>query len=152
MVFKGEFAGYRFIYNAEIDGIDPNHSKTDKLNDLSFVEAKLRPVGKSVPTVWAQSYLSGVDKVVLGWKDDKSIVKSIDLLETSKIRPKNADKALTLLVEVMEHIKTLMSSVTDPNHIYHVHIVKGKVDTKSKPKRFNGEQVLLKEYLKAVHK
>lgn len=152
MVCKGEFAGHRFIYNAEIDGIDPIASKSDKLNDLRLVEAKTRPVGKSVPTVWSQCYLSGIDKVVLGWKTEANVVKSIDVLETSKMRPKNSDKMLTLLIEVMEHIKTLMAGVTDPKDIYHVNIVKGKVDTKSKPKRYNGDQVLLKEYLKEVHK
>lgn len=122
MVFKGEFAGFKFIYNAEIDGIDPVKSTSDDLQDLSFVEAKVRKAGSArfLGSMWAQSYLSGVDKIVVGWRNEERYLKSIQVFHPDQLRPKTADDSLALLAKVLDYVQALMMGVEDPKCIYSV--------------------------------
>lgn len=134
VVFKAEFAGFKFIYNAEVDGIDPDNSASDDLQDLSFVEAKVRKMGygpnRFLGTMWAQSYLSGVDKIVIGWRNEERFLKSIQVFHPEQLRPKSADESLALLAKVMDYVQTLMMGVDDPKCIYSVSISKDKIQSR----------------------
>uniref|UniRef100_A0A6B2LB30 Decapping nuclease n=1 Tax=Arcella intermedia TaxID=1963864 RepID=A0A6B2LB30_9EUKA len=80
----------RILFGAEMDSLEPNSSgynfieiKTNRIIDnagssRSFQRHKLL-------SIWIQSYLAGVDKVFIGYRDDNGIVRNVNFIKTTDI-------------------------------------------------------------------
>lgn len=88
VVFKSKLGGHRLIFGAEVDGLDTNGS--------SYVELKTCRVLKDqsqysafyqnkLMSFWAQSFLAGIPKILVGFRSDRGIVKSIEYIEVNEI-------------------------------------------------------------------
>lgn len=88
VVFKSKLGGHRLIFGAEVDGLDTNGT--------SYVELKTCRVLKDqsqysafyqnkLMSFWAQSFLAGIPKILVGFRSDRGIVKSIEYIEVNEI-------------------------------------------------------------------
>lgn len=88
VVFKSKLGGHRLIFGAEVDGLDEDGK--------SFVELKTSRVLKDpahystfyqqkLMTFWAQSFLAGIPKILVGFRSDRGIVKSIEYIKVDEI-------------------------------------------------------------------
>lgn len=88
VVFKSKLGGHRLIFGAEVDGLDTNSAsyvelKTcrllkDQSQYSSFYQNKLM-------SFWAQSFLAGIPKILIGFRSDRGMVKSIEYIEVNEI-------------------------------------------------------------------
>lgn len=88
IVLKGKLGQHRLIFGAEVDGLDFDGStyvelKTSRvLKDSSSVNQFYQ---KKLMTFWAQSFLAGIPKILIGFRSDSGIVKSIEYIEVNEI-------------------------------------------------------------------
>lgn len=88
VVFKSKLGGHRLIFGAEVDGLDVNGSsyvelKTsrvlkDQAQCASFYQNKLM-------SFWAQSFLAGIPKILVGFRSDSGMIKSIEYIDVNEI-------------------------------------------------------------------
>lgn len=88
VVFKSKLGGHRLIFGAEVDGLDFDEScyielKTSRIlkepaNIATFYQQKLI-------SFWAQSFLAGIPKILIGFRSDRGIVKSIEYINVNEI-------------------------------------------------------------------
>lgn len=87
-VFKSKLGGHRLIFGAEVDGLDEDGN--------SYIELKTSRVLKDstqyntfyqqkLMTFWAQSFLAGIPKILVGFRSDRGIVKSIEYIDVNEI-------------------------------------------------------------------
>lgn len=88
VVFKSKLGGHRLIFGAEVDGLDED--------GFSYVELKTGRILKDpnhytafyqqkLMTFWAQSFLAGIPKILIGFRSDRGIVKSIEYIDVNEI-------------------------------------------------------------------
>lgn len=88
VVFKSKLGGHRLIFGAEVDGLDYDGS--------SYIELKTCRVLKETPqfatfyqqkliSFWAQSFLAGIPKILVGFRSERGIVKSIEYIDVNEI-------------------------------------------------------------------
>lgn len=88
VIFKSKLGGHRLIFGAEVDGLD--------VTGNSYVELKTCRVLKDpsqyatfyqnkLMSFWAQSFLAGIPKILVGFRSDRGMVKSIEFIEVSEI-------------------------------------------------------------------
>lgn len=88
IVLKCKLGGHRLIFGAEVDGLDETGTKyielktsrvlQDPTHYNTFYKHKLM-------TFWAQSFLAGIDKILLGFRSDRGVVKSIEYIDVNEI-------------------------------------------------------------------
>ena len=87
-IFKSKLGSHRLIFGAEVDGLDEDGS--------SYVELKTSRILKDstqfttfyqqkLMTFWVQSFLAGIPKILVGFRSDRGIVKSIEYIEVNEI-------------------------------------------------------------------
>lgn len=136
------------MFSAEIDGIDPKNSKSDDLKDLSFVEAKMRKAGTPrmyLSNMWSQSYLSGVDKLVIAWRDYDCRVDRIEVMHPRDVRPTDSETRIKRLTNVLTHLKGLTKNVDDPEVVWRVIVTATTVRAVQE----TGQTFFLKKFLAA---
>lgn len=88
VIFKSKLGGHRLIFGAEVDGLDKDGT--------SYVELKTCRVLKDqsqypafyqnkLMSFWAQSFLAGIPKILVGFRSDRGIVKSIEYIDVNEI-------------------------------------------------------------------
>ena len=88
VVFRSKLGGHRLIFGAEVDGLDEDGE--------SYVELKTGRILKDpaqyatfyqqkLMTFWAQSFLAGIPKILIGFRSDRGIVKSIEYIDVNEI-------------------------------------------------------------------
>lgn len=88
VVFKSKLGGHRLIFGAEVDGVDEDGSsyvelKTGRvLKDTGHYNSFYR---QKLMTFWAQSFLAGIPKILMGFRSDRGIVKSIEYINVNEI-------------------------------------------------------------------
>lgn len=88
VVFKSKLGSHRLIFGAEVDGLDANGNsyvelKTsrilkDQAQYASFYQNKLM-------SFWAQSFLAGIPKILIGFRSDRGLIKSIEYIDVNEI-------------------------------------------------------------------
>lgn len=88
VVFKSKLGSHRLIFGAEVDGLDDDASTYIELKTCrilkepshfsTFYQQKLM-------SFWAQSFLAGIPKILVGFRSDRGIVKSIEYIEVNEI-------------------------------------------------------------------
>lgn len=120
----------QFLFSAEMDGTDSktplNLENPKEWKPNQFVETKLTTKKYSfekfkIHTIWAQSYLSGVEKVHIGFRNDRGIVYemgyySIDTLKQISQRNWTCSMSgLELLNEILEKFETDLEGIDCPH-------------------------------------
>lgn len=88
VVFKSKLGGHRLIFGAEVDGLDEDgysyvELKTGRiLKDQNYYNSFYQ---QKLMTFWAQSFLAGISKILIGFRSDRGIVKSIEYIDVNEI-------------------------------------------------------------------
>lgn len=127
VVFKGTVGGLQILYQAEVDGVETSSRQLENLADLRLVEAKVRVQDGILKRVWAQSYLAGVEKVVIGWRDSQGSLKDIDVFATDQLRPEEANESLVFLAKVLRTIQEKMSGIDNENLIMYFRVTRDQI-------------------------
>lgn len=96
VVFKSKLGGHRLIFGAEVDGLDSDGK--------SYVELKTCRILKDpsqyktfyqhkLMSFWAQSFLAGIPKILVGFRTDRGIIKSIEYIDVNEIPRITRNKA-----------------------------------------------------------
>ncbi len=82
--------------------------------------------------VWAQSYLAGVSKVIVGFRDDFGTLKTVERFNTAEIPRFVRDKGLWdphvcigFTAKVLEWLERELEHVEDPHTVYRLKCVNG---------------------------
>ncbi|XP_043216373.1 decapping and exoribonuclease protein-like isoform X1 [Amphibalanus amphitrite] len=100
-VLRSRLGRHSVVYGAEVDGVDPHREAGDGLSMAQFVELK---TSREVETPrqrnslqrfkmlkwWAQSFLVGIERVVVGFRDDDGTVHRLHAYATKQL-PKEQD-------------------------------------------------------------
>lgn len=88
LVLKSKLGNHRLIFGAEVDGVDAD--------GRTYVELKTNRILKEdshfqqfyqlkLITYWAQCFLAGISKVLVGFRTDLGVVKSIEYIDVNEI-------------------------------------------------------------------
>ncbi|XP_037074049.1 decapping and exoribonuclease protein-like isoform X2 [Pollicipes pollicipes] len=99
-VLRSRLGSHSLVYGAEVDGLDPHHTG-DPSTMARFVELKTsREVDNQrqrntlrrfkMLKWWAQSFLVGIERVVVGFRDDDGVVHRLHAYSTRQL-PKDQD-------------------------------------------------------------
>ena len=88
VVLKAKLGNHRLIFGAEVDGVDSDgrtyiELKTNRIlkepaHFQSFYQQKLI-------SYWAQCFLAGIKKVLVGFRNDLGVVKRMEYIEVEEI-------------------------------------------------------------------
>jgi RAT1-interacting protein len=87
IVLKIRLGSHRFVIGAEVDGIDEQTNeyielKTSKTPSSQFDERFFK---EKLMKYWLQSYLAGIPKVLVGFRDKKGFVRSLEYYKVSEM-------------------------------------------------------------------
>lgn len=88
ILVKTKLGKHRLLFSAEVDGVDEQGdayieckttaAKTDRQSEQRFFQNKLI-------SYWAQSFLAGIDKLLIGYRTSNGIIKSVNYMRVSDI-------------------------------------------------------------------
>lgn len=98
-MLRSGLASHSLLYSAEVDGVDSIRSKSSNDPLVSFIELKTSKVVTSdradrslrkykLMKWWSQAYLTGIPRVVCGFRDDYGIVRSLQTFEVTDMPSK----------------------------------------------------------------
>ena len=79
---------HRLLFSAEVDGVDVDgktYVEVKTAGHLSNPEKKMNFYETKLITFWAQSFLAGIDKLIIGYRTHNGIIRSIENLQVSSI-------------------------------------------------------------------
>lgn len=87
IVLKVRLGDHRFVIGAEVDGIDEQGNeyielKTSKTPSSQFDEKFFK---EKLMKYWLQSYLAGIPKVLVGFRDKKGFIKSLEYYKVNEM-------------------------------------------------------------------
>jgi RAT1-interacting protein len=85
VVFKAKLGRHRLIFGAEVDGLDAD-GKT--FIELKTVHERLEHsvlMQDRFMRFWAQSFLAGIDKIVVGRRSDRGFLKKLEYLQVAAL-------------------------------------------------------------------
>lgn len=140
VMFQTQLNDKNILYGAEMDGIEIKSDKPisdiQQLNNTKFVEVKVKRYEDNDRQVmnfykfkarnwWCQSFIVGIDKIHVGLRDDRGIVKKVKpycLKELSnKARSSNfwhPNVCMNFLNDFLDRVSSDMRNVDDFNLIY----------------------------------
>ncbi|KAG5671409.1 hypothetical protein PVAND_001607 [Polypedilum vanderplanki] len=134
VMFSTKLAGRNSIlYGAEIDGIQSNKKITslDQLRQFPLVEAKVKRRETNERQIdnfykhkarnfWCQSFLVGIDKIILGLRDDNGFVGEVTEMSLKKLSDEakhrnyfHATVCVNFLNDFLEKVKYDMRNIKD---------------------------------------
>ena len=88
-VFKSRLAGIKLVYGAEVDCTDGAGKfvelKTSKVFGKNSHE-EARFVERKIPKFWAQCYLVGIERLLVGFRDDNGVVRELRWFNTKEMQ------------------------------------------------------------------
>ncbi len=88
IVLKSSIGKHRLLFAAEVDGVDVDDQTYVELKTaahLSNQEKKLRFYETKLITFWAQSFLAGIENLIVGYRTHNGIIRSIEPMKVSSI-------------------------------------------------------------------
>ncbi|XP_055848280.1 decapping nuclease DXO homolog [Episyrphus balteatus] len=138
-MYKTKIQGMEILFGAEVDGalssaVAQNIESREELNSLKLVELKcsLRPANKrqqqnfyrfKCRNWWCQSFLVGIQDLMVGYRNDKGLVDEIKHMEVRSL-PKLASnywapsQCADFLVKFLQMLKNTMKDVNCPHTVY----------------------------------
>ncbi|XP_055917098.1 decapping nuclease DXO homolog [Eupeodes corollae] len=138
-MYKTKIQGMELLFGAEIDGaisstVCKNIENKDVLNSLKLVELKcsLRPSNErqqqnfyrfKCRNWWCQSFLVGIQDLMVGYRNDKGFVDEIKHMEVRSL-PKMSSNFWTpsqcadFLVRFLQMVKNVLRDVNCPHTVY----------------------------------
>ncbi|XP_076635474.1 decapping and exoribonuclease protein-like [Colletes latitarsis] len=124
-IFKSKLGEKKLLYGGQIDGISSQQQIQDTLaeKEVKLIELKTSyfksithdnlPYGKKGIFWWCQSYLSGIDTIVVGLRNVSGIVTKIKEIEVGKLtnnsmNPWNHKRCLGFLNGFLNHVKNIV--------------------------------------------
>lgn len=88
VVFKSKLGGHRLIFGAEVDGLDTNGTSYVELKTCRVLKDQTQYANfyqNKLMSFWAQSFLAGIPKILVGFRSDRGLVKSIEYIDVNEI-------------------------------------------------------------------
>lgn len=151
-MYKTKIQGMELLFGAEVDGAMSsvayeNIESKEVLNSLKFVELKcsLRPSNErqtqnfyrfKCRNWWCQSFLVGIQELMVGYRNDKGFVDEITHMEVRSLPRQSSNywcpsQCADFLVKFLQMVKSIMKDVNCPNTVYEFYC-----DPKSKTIRY----------------
>lgn len=131
-VLTSTLGSHSLLYAGEMDAIDRSNTYPD-IDPNDFIEIKTAAIikndrneeyfNRNLKTWWAQCYLSGISRVVCGFRNEQLTVKEIrNLTMNDMVRSGqnhwNQGNCLNYLNSFLTFVKKTMKDVDDPSLIY----------------------------------
>lgn len=88
VVFKSKLGGHRLLFGAEVDGLDSDGKSYVELKTCRILKDPAQYntfYQQKLMSFWAQSFLAGIPKILVGFRSDRGIVRSIEYIEVNEI-------------------------------------------------------------------
>lgn len=88
VVLKSKLGRHRLLFSAEVDGVDEDGKTYVEVKTAAHIarpEQKLRFYESKLITFWAQSFLAGINKLIIGYRTPKGLIRHIEPMQVSSI-------------------------------------------------------------------
>jgi RAT1-interacting protein len=88
ILLKASMGKHRLLFAAEVDRVDVDgqtYVEVKTAAHISNAEKRLHFFENKLITFWAQSFLAGIDKLIIGYRTHNGIISSIENLQVSSI-------------------------------------------------------------------
>ena len=88
VIFKSKLGGHRLIFGAEVDGLDSDGSSYVELKTSRSLKEPSQYTTfyqQKLISFWVQSFLAGIPKILVGFRSDRGIIKSIEYIDVNEI-------------------------------------------------------------------
>lgn len=88
VVLKSKLGGHRLIFGAEVDGLDETGNSYIELKTSKILKDPIQVnqfYQQKLISFWAQSFLAGIPKILVGFRNDRGIVKSVEYIVVNEI-------------------------------------------------------------------
>lgn len=88
VIFKSKLGGHRLIFGAEVDGLDENGTSYVELKTCRVLKDQIQCSAfyqNKLMSFWAQSFLAGIPKILVGFRSDRGMIKSIEYIDVNEI-------------------------------------------------------------------
>ncbi|XP_069989046.1 decapping and exoribonuclease protein [Penaeus vannamei] len=147
-VLKLALGDFSLVYSPEVDCADPEEFEEDYQDLRAFVtvksckeitdERKMRNFRKfKLCDWWVENQLSGVPRIIVGYRNDDGIVHTLELLKTEELPEKGENEwepavCINFLIEFLKFVKKRVGQ--DPYALYRFeHIPMGNIECTKVP-------------------